>query len=260
MDIPRRRAAPMNLAESLSAERGPACPIPYAHDRLFEVHHWWHELAHYYHEPEPFRYRLGAFVQAARSVSLMLQNEKGAFNNFDWYNAWVEAAKQDKFLSWVNSARTDFFHRQALEPNSWMEMRCIGNPRQQAAPSEEEDDDEDGQTHPLQYKVNPFICTHEHIGQAWPTDHSHEFERHWEVDALPGNELLEACAEVYDRLDALVTDAHRRLDAETPSLRREGSSRALPCMEDAAKHRVIRSVMRDGREVWEYEPTNSSTH
>ena len=258
MDRLRRKAAPKSLAESLAAERRPSCPIPYTHDRLHEVHHWWHEMAHYYHEPEPFRYRLGAFVQAARSVTFMLQNEKGAFDNFDWYRAWAEQAKQDTFLSWVNSARTDFVHRQALEPNSWMELRCIVNPRHEARVSEE--DDEDAYNHPLRFKVNPFVCTHNHIGRSWPTDHCHEYERHWEVDGLPRNELLAACADVYDRLDDLVSDAHRRLKIETTSFRIAGSPRALPCMLDTAKHRIIKSVMRDGHEVWEDEPTGLHTH
>lgn len=201
----RRRANPMSLAESLSAEGGQPCPIPYTHDRLHEVHHWWHEMAHCYHEPEPFRYRIGAFVQAARSVTYMLQKEKGAFDDFDWYVAWVEKAKHDAVLSWINDARTNFVHRQALEPNSWMELRCIGNPRQRP----EEENEEDGYGHPLRFKVNPFVCTHEHIGRPWPTDHCHEYERHWEIEGLPGRELLDACADVYDRLDGLVSEATR---------------------------------------------------
>jgi hypothetical protein len=41
---------PRTLAEKLSAPGG-ACPIPFTHDRLDEVHHWWHELATWYHEP-----------------------------------------------------------------------------------------------------------------------------------------------------------------------------------------------------------------
>lgn len=252
----RRRANPMSLAESLSAEGGQPCPIPFTHDRLHEVHHWWHEMAHYYHEPEPFRYRIGAFVQAARSVTYMLQKEKGAFDDFDWYMAWVEKAKHDAVLSWINDARTNFVHRQALEPNSWMELRCIGNPRQR--PEEEDEEDEYG--HPLRFKVNPFVCTHEHIGRPWPTDHCHEYERHWEIEGLPGRELLDACADVYDRLDGLVSEAHKRLKAETLSFRRDGSPRALPCMEEIAKHRIVRSVMKDGREVWGDEPAGLHSH
>jgi hypothetical protein len=210
-------------------------------------------MAHYYHEPEPFRYRLGAFVHAARSVTLMLQKEKGEFEAFDWYISWSRAAKQDPVLSWINDARTDFFHRQALEPKSWMELRCVGNPRLESKDPNE--DDEDGPDHPLQMKINPFVCTHQHIGRPWPTDHCHEYERHWEIEGLQDYELLSACADVYDRLDALVSEAHTRLKAPTQSFKREGSNPALPCMEDTAKYRIIKSVIKHGGEVWEDEPT-----
>ena len=51
-------------------------------------------MAEMYHEPDPFRWRLGAFAQAARSVSLMLQTEKALFKDFDWYeNDWVSKMK-----------------------------------------------------------------------------------------------------------------------------------------------------------------------
>ncbi len=56
-------------------------------------------MAHYYHEPEPFRYRLGAFIQAARNVTFMLQNEKMAFEDFSWYEAWAERASVARMCS-----------------------------------------------------------------------------------------------------------------------------------------------------------------
>ncbi len=80
------------------------------------------------------------------------------------------------------------------------------------------------------------------------------------MEALPGRELLEACADVYDRLDEIVAEAHQRLGATTNSYRREGSPRALPCMEEVSKYRIVRSTMRDGREVWEDEPPGLHDH
>jgi hypothetical protein len=183
---------------------------------------------------------------------MMLQKEKSKFETFDWYTEWTETAKKEPILSWINDARTDFFHRQALEPKSWMELRCIGNPR--ITSKDWDEDDEDGPNHTLQMNVNPFICTHQYIGRPWPTDHCHEYERHWEIVGLPGYELLSACADVYDSLDALVSEAHRRLEATTKSYKHEGSKRALPCMEDTARYRIIKSVMKEGREVWDDEP------
>ncbi|MEY2411021.1 MAG: hypothetical protein QOF48_3691 [Verrucomicrobiota bacterium] len=108
------------------------------------------------------------------------------------------------------------------------------------------------------FLVSPFQCTHAHIESGPSTDHAHEFERFWEIDNLPGRELLQACAEIYDRLDDLVRDAHRRLGWSMLSHRPEGSQRALPCM--VAKHRTVRTVVKEGREVWENEPLGLHGH
>jgi len=237
-----RKPTPDSLGEHL-AGRG-ACPIPLTHDRLSEVHYWWHEMARNYHEPDQFRYSLGAFVQAARSVTFMLQKEQDVFADFSWYESWVETAKKDSAMSWLQSARTTVVHREALIPGSTLQLRCIGNPRQ---PDGEDDVD------PPRV-VSPFQCTHHYIYSGPPTDHAHEFERRWSMEGLKDRELLEVCADCYDRLDDLVHFAHQQLGATMKSSRREGSSRRLPCMEDTTPHRVARTVMRDGQEIWVNEP------
>lgn len=211
-------------------------------------------MARNYHEPDPFRYALGAFIQAARNVTWMLQKEKSAFTDFAWYREWSEKAREDPLLRWLHDTRNDFVKSQALEPKSWMTMRCIDNPRQ--GHFDEYGDEEDGS---LTYKVSPFACTHYYIGTGWRTDHVHEFTRQWEMEGL-STELLEACAGIYDRLDDLVVDDHRRLGAQMPSHRTEHSKRALPCMEETTKHRVIRTIVRDGQEIWEYEPQEDHEH
>ena len=243
MKKPEQNIEAQSLAENLAA-RGRKCPIPFTHDRLAETHHWWHEMARNYHEPHPFRYAVGAFIQAARNVTFMLQKEHSVFDDFTWYQKWVEQAKKDSVLSWLSDARTDFVHRQSLEPHSWLEMRCVGNPR------DPHGSDED----PLRMEVSPFECTHYYMNRGPFTDYGYEFTRFWGSEGLPGRELLKACADVYDRLDDLVSDAHQRLGGEMLSHRSEGSNRALPCMEDITKHRVARTVVRDGREVWEDDP------
>jgi hypothetical protein len=234
---------PKSLAEKLAAE-GSQCPIPATHDRLAEVHHWWHEMAHWYHKPEPFRYRVGAFIQAARNVTWMLQTEKAVFEEFGWYEAWAKRAKDDPVLKWLKDTRNDLVKQQALEPNSWLEMRCIGNPR---LPGRKD-------KHPAQMLVSPFQCTHYYIMRGPPTDHVHEFTRHWSMDGLDGRELLEVCADVYDRLDEVVQEAHERLGAHVVSYAQPGSARRLPCMDEIKKHRVVKTRMRKGREVWINEP------
>lgn len=182
----------------------------------------------------------------------MLQSEKAVFRDFSWYQEWAEQARKDPVLRWLHDARTDFVHRQSLEPHSWLEMRCVGNPRY---PHGTDDD-------PFSFNVSPFECTHYHMSQGLSTDHAHEFTRYWGMEGLEGRELLEACADVYDRLDELVCDAHQRLGAQVHSYRGEGSAKALPCMEneEILKHRIARTVVRDGREVWEEEPPGLHSH
>jgi hypothetical protein len=239
---------PKDLAEMMAA-LGSRCPIPATHDRLFEVHHWWHEMAHWYHEPEPFRYRLGAFIHAARSVTFMLQKERGVFKDFHWYAEWVSRSKGDPVLIWLKNIRTGIVHTQALEPSSWLQMRCIGNARLTRR--------RDG--HPLQMKVSPFRCTHYYM-HGPGTDHRHEFTRHWSMEGLDGRELLEVCADVYDRLDGIVQEAHERAGAKMVSHARPDSARKLPCMEEIKKYRVTKTHMRRGKEVWLDEPKGPRHH
>lgn len=231
---------PKSLAEKLAAE-GSVCPIPVTHDRLAEVHHWWHEMAGSYHEPDPFRYRLGAFAQAARSVSLMLQTEKAVFDDFGFYEkGWAVRAQADPIMQWLKETRTTGFHKSALAPSSWLEMECFRNPRNRVW-----DDEESG---PIGTK-DPFQCTHFYIGTGPTTDHGHNFTRLWSMEGLDGRELLDACAHVYDRLDELVSEAHERLGARVTSYIRPGSIRRLPCMEDIDQYRIVRTRIRKGKEV-----------
>jgi hypothetical protein len=238
--------SPKTLAEKL-ASGGSTCPIPATHDRLLEVHHWWHQMAEWYHEPDPFRYRLGAFAQAGRSATFMLQTEKAVFENFDFYEKdWRTKAKADPIMKWLDNTRTDGFHKSALAPSSWLQMECFRNPRKSPW------DEEDGRG-PIGTE-DPFQCTHFYMNMGPVTDHGHNFTRQWSMEGLDGRELLEVCAYIYDRLDEIVTEAHVRLGASVVSYARPGSPRRLPCMEDIDKYRIVKTRIRRGKEVWVDKP------
>lgn len=243
---PHPNPRPKSLAEKL-ALAGNSCPIPATHDRLAEVHFWWHEMAEWYHEPDPFRYRLGALIQAARSVSLMLQTEKALFEDFGFYETdWVGKMKSDPVMLWLKETRTSHFHQSALAPSSWLTMECFRNPRK---PIWDDEEVEHFGT------VDPFQCTHFYINAGPQTDHGHNFIRLWSMEGLNGRELLEACAYIYDRLDELVSEAHKRLGASVVSYLNLGSNRRLPCMEDIDQYRIVKTRMRKGKEVWINKPT-----
>ena len=244
MTEPQFNRRPTTFAEKMGAG-GEPCPIPATHDRLFEVHYWWHEMAEMYHEPDPFRWRLGAFAQAARSVSFMLQTEKAAFKDFDWYEIdWVGKMKADSVMRWLDSTRTSFFHRSNLAPTSWMQMECFRNPRESVF-----DEDKLG---PIG-TYDPFQCTHTMM-HGPETDHGHNFKRQWSMDGLNGQELLDACGHVYDRLDELVTEAHNRLGSQVVTYFKVDSKRRLPCMENVDQYRVLKTRIRRGKEVWINKP------
>jgi hypothetical protein len=180
----------------------------------------------------------------------MLQAEKAVFADFRWYDEWAAAARRDPVLKWLNDTRVDLVHRRALAPHSWLEMRCLGNPSDPAG----EDDD------PVRIQVSPFRCTHFYIQQGPHTDHAHEYTRHWSMDGLAGREILEVSADIYDRLDRVVRSAHERLGASMASHQKTGFARALPCMEDLGRFRVVRTTVRDGKELWVDEPPGLHTH
>jgi hypothetical protein len=205
-------------------------------------------MAEWYHEPDPFRYRLGAFAQASRSVTFMLQTEKSIFADFDWYEVdWVSGMKCDPIMKWLDSTRTNFFHRKSLELSSWLEMECFRDPRK--SPWDEDNI-------PIG-TVDPFKCTHHYMNHGPTMDHGHNFRRWWSMDGLEGRELLDVCAHIYDRLDELVSDAHQRLGASTVSFAIPGSKRRLPCMGSIDQYRVVKTRIRKGKEAWINRPRKS---
>jgi hypothetical protein len=251
---------PESLAEALAQGHG-RCPIPATHDRLNECHYWWHEMARNYHEPNQFRWSLGAFVQAARSVTLMLQAEKRSFQDFQWYTRWQSKAQQEPLLQWINNTRVQIFHQSALATNSWARFTCLfkkGDPRARKRDPDDWDDDYSG---PINVQFNPFLCTHYYIVHGIAEDHPHEYLRHWEIDSLPNQELLEACANVLDLLQNISQVAHAQAGAESYMARRdlpitETSRHAYPCMNDTLKYRTVRTKLKNGIEVWKNQPTS----
>jgi hypothetical protein len=73
-------------------------------------------------------------------------------------------------------------------------------------------------------------------------------------------EVLEACATIHDRLDEVVTEAHERLGAHVQFYRESSSGHSIPCMDDTTQFRVICTTVKDGKEIWEYEPPGLHQH
>lgn len=238
---------PEHLADTLSRGDAP-CPLPFTHDRLDECHYWWHGMARNYHEPKQLRWNLGAFIQAARNLTWILQAEKHLFDDFSWYEQWRSQAEEDKFLAWLNATRVHLTKRGPLSTTSWATFACVLS-RDDARYSAEE---EEG---PLEIVVNPFVCTHALLRAGPREDHPHEIERHWEIEGLPDHEALEACALIFDELDDLVRIAHAHLGASMHLMHGEkpaepAGGHRFGCMDCTRAARIVRTRMTNDGEEW----------
>lgn len=255
--VPESRI-PETLGEALGTDA--PCRIPATHDRLLECHYWWHEMGRNYHEPQQFRWALGAFLQAARSVTFMLQAERATFADLSFYDQWCSAEENRPLLKWINEARVETVHKNPLLPRSWIRLTCLdaaGHPILDVADLLDEDDDK-------RIGFSPFVCSHRLMamtdGMERPgQEHGHLVERHWEMDSMPGRELLDLCADAYALLDQVVGEAHRAVgQGFAPALNGELVERPsgrLPCMIDPARHRIAKFVPGpNGKSRWVDEP------
>ena len=107
------------LASDLSD--GGKCPFPSSHDNLSEAHYFIHQMLDNYHFPTEFRYNLNAFLQAARSTTLLLQTELPKHRKFqEWYDAKRQIMGDDEELKLLNSLRVTVVHQSSLIPASTM--------------------------------------------------------------------------------------------------------------------------------------------
>lgn len=81
-----------------------ACPLAEADDKFQEAHYFLEGMMRHYHEPEPFRWNLNAFLQALRSVTFIIQKTLARVDGFQTF--W--AAQQQEM-------RADDLLRRLLE-------------------------------------------------------------------------------------------------------------------------------------------------
>lgn len=124
------------MAEPTSPEPAPTPQALVPAATAFEdAHQLWHDAANAYHEPEEFRRRAEALIQATRNVTFRIQSEKHNFPRFDeWYPRWQDYMKSDERLLWLNDARVDVVKRGGLRAGSFAIVRVIDSylePRKQ---------------------------------------------------------------------------------------------------------------------------------
>ena len=202
----------MSQEEHIAGDEGTLqrCPIPRTHRRLRHTHELWHQALQSYHTREKFDANLNATIQALRSVTLMLQNEKAVFPNFDeWYGPWQQKLKDDTLSKWLNDARVTVFHVGDLDSYSSAEVKLI-TWRQEVLSTV---------SIPIQTPAqlileNPALLNLLDTSKSNSADLEDGFltiERRWSTKDLRGKELLVVLAHVYGLIADLVLDAHTQL-------------------------------------------------
>jgi hypothetical protein len=102
------------------------CPIPTTHRRLADAHVLWHQALDAYGDPERFRANLNATIEALRNITFAVQNEEGAFVDFNaWYQPWRTRLKADAMATWVKDSRNLVVKQGELETNSKAVVRLL---------------------------------------------------------------------------------------------------------------------------------------
>jgi hypothetical protein len=222
-----------------------SCPFPDVHARLDDAHYLWHEAQINYFSPPRFRTNLNALIQTLRTITWLIQKNKGRIRDFnDWYSLWQKRMKDDDVLRWLVHARNKIEKQGDLEKHSILRISLVAS-----------------HTNELFYDMidTPSLKTTDILRQidveAIPEELIEHallrLERRWVAADLPAHELLNALAHVYGFLSDLVDDAHSQAGLPVPLLitpQENGSFRPfsgstayfqgrLPCMMAADDYR-----------------------
>jgi len=212
----------------MSTSSNHTCPIPTTHDKFNEAHYFFHRTMDVYHEPDPFRWNLNAFLQALRSVTFMLQSELKHQGGFDkWYQPWRERMKQDDLLKKFDKGRVTVVHIGMLQHKSYVQAGIFRGTVMKLAfdfPIDINMSSEvilkaliEGDTNifPTFDMFKDFLDdTHPSIGEQLGV------RRTWIVEDLGSkdDDVLLLCDHAWTRISQVVSAAHKFAGAEFPAI------------------------------------------
>lgn len=191
------------------------CPTPKTHKRIQDCHDQWHALARAYHRPEAFRRELNALVQSLRNVTFILQAEKKGVVEFDsWYGPWQVRMRESQLMRWVVESRNRVVKQGDLNTRSVATASLVATYEKQAPEAASD-------RHTIE--VPPATTVKEQIRRLSELPSFVmlagyiELRREWVDEALPGRELVGACAEAFSFLNHMLEDLHRHVGMDSTS-------------------------------------------
>jgi hypothetical protein len=240
------------LAHALSGNS--ACPVPSAHDKANEAHYFLHQMMDHYHECQQFRYSLSAFLQAARSTTLVLQAELSHRNgSAEWYKAWQDRMGKNGDLKLLNSERVRVVHQEALIPASSMFFGAFELGRERT-----------GFTgfpmNPMQDSVPALIEARARMEEGIGKYHfldpyrssncvEYGLTRTWSLPTLKGTELTEFCTRAFAAIIEVLSAAHEWCGASFDT--------KVNCDHKSKEYRALResTVFPEVEKAWDGPPT-----
>jgi hypothetical protein len=199
------------------------CPLHDVHQRLEDAVRMWKRANDSYFSPDDFRVAVQPCIQAFRSVTWVLQNNKDKINGFEaWYSNWQDKMRADAVLRWLVEARNQIEKQGDLQTRSKLKATISDSWHDEPV---------------FECELSPLTPADkiaDQVLEQFQTPVTSEeallkIERLW-VDAnLPNYEILEALAHCYVFLYELIEDAHHHLisplsQPNCPSSSSEGRS------------------------------------
>jgi len=199
------------LASSLSGNET-ACPIPSSHDRLKEVHFFLHKMAETYHEPDPFRYHLHAFIQSFESTLAILDIETQNDGRFNDFREKRQAFVQTETMRKLNSVRDALVHLESLVPDSRVTAGWFKYGKPKLC---------------FKSKIHPFNASIEVLAsfrnapslvnphRMWECEEV-GILREWRLSLITDEELVSFCSSRFEELVRLSDQAHKDAGSAVP--------------------------------------------
>lgn len=209
---PNRKARTRILASGLSGNEK-NCPLPSSHDRLLEAHYFLHRLEKTYHNPDPFRFYLHAFIQAFRSTIELLASETQNDSRFGEFRKALKEFRQRDEVQKLLAARDAIAHRESLVPDSLVTVGWFKYGRPKLA---------------IKTGINPLTPSLQILNsfrnaepfvipvRVWEGEEV-GLVRVWRMKSTTDGELLEFCYQRFQELAEMLSASHSAVGASFPT-------------------------------------------
>jgi hypothetical protein len=183
------------------------CPLEEADDRFQEAHYFINQMMHEYHEPEPFRWNLNAFLQALRSVTFVLQKtlaHEPAFSEF-WI-AQQKLMREDELLRKFVDGRNVVVKERNLLLHSKVAFGVFNHRRLRVAFNFDIPARMSSREALHRLRSVPDGLIDDDRAALWE---EYGIERHWYAPELGEEDVLTLCDRAWVRISAVMTATHR---------------------------------------------------